>query len=238
MSNNIDQKKLSTLEDSTNAKNDIGKNDYFWCTSCIVQSFFTYCGLNQHVRTVWETQEIVNEEYTNIRLGEQNIKYKKLKIHMDVSPFGKKDLFMLPTSRATVKYIIETTKLMNIWKDNSPFKDIAFKVIHIMPRLLLQKLSKAFKAKDHLKVLEKTIDLWKHGKIAETIESRFHHINTPESIGELSKRFALLMEKENVNDASKLSSSNMYNHGGIKKKGKQPQKTTLFWQIVLSIREL
>lgn len=110
---------------------------------------------------------------------------------------------------------------MNIWKDNS-------KVIHIMPRLLLQKLSEAFKAKDHLKVLEKTTDLWKHGKIAETIESSLHHINTPESIGELSKKFALLMEKKNVNDASKLSSSNMYNHGGIKEKGKQPQKTTLF----------
>ena len=101
---------------------------------------------------------------------------------------------MLPTEAAAKKYITETTKLMNGWTNNLPLKDIAFKAIGIMPSLLLQKLSKTSKAKDHLKALERIIDLWSNGNIdellfeGETIQSR-------KSIGELSKKFTLLMEK-------------------------------------------
>ena len=87
--------------------------------------------------------------------------------------------------------------------------------IHIMPSLLLQKPSKTSKAKDHLKALGRRTDLWSNGKINEllfedeTIQSRLHHINTPKSIGELSKKFALLMEKRNVNGALKLLTNNI-----------------------------
>ena len=45
----------------------------------------------------------------------------------------------------------------------------------------------------------------------ETIQSCLHHINRPKSIGELSKKFALLMEKGNVNGELKLLSSNISN---------------------------
>ena len=61
------------------------------------------------------------------------------------------------------------------------------------------------------------IYVWIKGKInellfeGETIQSRLHHINTPKSIGELSKKFASLMEKGNVNGALKLLTSNMSN---------------------------
>ena len=41
----------------------------------------------------------------------------------------------------------------------------------------------------------------------ETIQSRLHHINTPESTGELCKKFALLTEKGNVSGMLKLSAS-------------------------------
>ena len=57
---------------------------------------------------------------------------------------------MLPTGAAAKNHITETTKLMNGWTNNSPLKDIAFKAIHIMPSLLLQKSSKRSKVKDHL----------------------------------------------------------------------------------------
>ena len=108
---------------------------------------------------------------------------------------------MLPTGAAEKKYITETTKLLNSWTYNSPLKDIAFMAIHIMPSLLLQKPNKTSKMKDHLKALGRRTDLWSNGKTNEllfedeTIQSRLHHINTPKSIGELSKKFTLLMEK-------------------------------------------
>ena len=84
-----------------------------------------------------------------------------------------------------------------------------------MPSLLLQKPSKISKAKDHLKALERRTDLWSKGKAdellfeGETIQSRLHHINTPKSIGELSKKFALLMEKGDVNGALKVLTRNI-----------------------------
>ena len=130
--------------------------------------------------------------------------------------FWKKNMIFASNRCSYKKYIIETTKLMNGWTKNSPFKHIAFTAIHVMSSLL-QKPSKTSKAKDHLKALEKRIDLWIRGNIdellfeGETIQSYLHHINIPKSIGELSKKFALLMEKENVNGALKLLRSTISN---------------------------
>ena len=249
MSNNTDQENPSGNDDNTDATNDIGENNYFRCTSCKVRSFFTYRGLNQHLRTCLKktrdvivtgsqpassravndlqsttesqqrqnVREIVNEEYTNIKWGERNLREVSKKIQDERLVFWKKNLLMLPTGAAAKKCITETTKLMNGWTDNSPLKGIAFTVIHVIPSLLLQKPSKTSKAKDHLKALERRTDLWINGNIdehlfeGETIQSRLHYINTPKSIGKLSKKFALLMEKGNVNGALKLLTSNISN---------------------------
>ena len=249
MSNNTDQENPSGNDDNTDATNDIGENNYFRCTSCKVRSFFTYRGLNQHLRTCLKktrdvivtgsqpassravndlqsttesqqrqnVREIVNEEYTNIKWGERNLREVSKKIQDERLVFWKKNLLMLPTGAAAKKCITETTKLMNGWTDNSPLKGIAFTVIHVIPSLLLQKPSKTSKAKDHLKALERRTDLWINGNIdehlfeGETIQSHLHYINTPKSIGKLSKKFALLMEKGNVNGALKLLTSNISN---------------------------
>ena len=174
MSNNTDQENPSGNDDNTDATNDIGENNYFRCTSCKVRSFFTYRGLNQHLRTCLKktrdvivtgiqpassravndlqsttesqqrqnVREIVNEEYTNIKWGERNLREVSKKIQDERLVFWKKNLFMLPTGAAAKKYIAETIKLMNGWTNNSPLKDIAFTAIHVMPSLLLQKPSK------------------------------------------------------------------------------------------------
>ena len=167
----------------------------------------------------YNARVVVSEECTNIRWGEQNLREvsKKIQDAYERIVFWKKNLFMLRTGAAAKKYITETTKLMNGWTNNSSLKDIALKAILIMPSLLLQKPSKTSKTKDHLKAVERRIELWIEGKIdellfeGETIQSRVHHINTPKSIGELSKKFASLMEKRNKIGALKLLKSNMSN---------------------------
>ena len=45
----------------------------------------------------------------------------------------------------------------------------------------------------------------------DTIHSRLHHINTPKSILEISKKFALMKEKGNVKATLKLLTSNISN---------------------------
>ena len=46
MSNSIDQENSSANDDNIDTINDRGENDYCQCTSCKVQSFFTYRVLN------------------------------------------------------------------------------------------------------------------------------------------------------------------------------------------------
>ena len=183
MSNNIDQENPSANDDNTDATKDRGENDYFWCTSCKVRSFFIYCGLNQHLRTclrktrdviVTDSQpaspiainyfqstiesqqrqnarEIVSEEYTNIKWGERNLREvsKKIQDGYERIAFWKKNLFMLSTGAAIKKYIIETTKLMNGWTNNSPLKDIAFKAIQYIscPAFFFKSRAKHLKQK-------------------------------------------------------------------------------------------
>ena len=53
--------------------------------------------------------------------------------------FWRKNLFLLPSGKYGNEYIRETTRLLTSWVEDTPLKDIAFKAIHIMPALLLQK---------------------------------------------------------------------------------------------------
>ena len=53
----------------------------------------------------------------------------------------KRSLFMIPSGAVGKKYIEEITRLLKLWIHDSPLKSIALKAIHVMPALLLQKLS-------------------------------------------------------------------------------------------------
>ena len=131
--------------------------------------------------------------------------------------FWRKNIFMLPTGSIGKKYVVETTKLLNAWTSNSLMKDIAFKAIHIMPSLLLQKPSKTSKAKDHTKALERRMELWWNGDInalvfeAETIQNRMKTVNSARDISQISKQFVMMMEKGNVNGTLKVLTNNMSN---------------------------
>ena len=93
------------------------------------------------------------------------------------------------------------------------------KAIHVMPALLLQKPSKTSKSKDHVKALERRLELWRKGEIislmreAETLQSRLPKPTDKRDIASISKRFKNLMENGNVNGAIKLLTDNMA--GGI-----------------------
>ena len=106
--------------------------------------------------------------------------------------YWKKNLFLLPFGRARKQFIEETTKLINKWLQDSPLKDIAFKAIMIMPSLLLQKPSKNSKSRDHLKALERRMDLWISGEIlheGEAIQKDLRPSNTTSTAAKISKKF-------------------------------------------------
>ena len=86
-----------------------------------------------------------------------------------------------------------------------------------MPSLLLQKPSKTSKAKDHVRSLERRLDLWNKGELMEllfegtTIQRNLKTVNTRKSVSSISKKFTEQMSKGNINAAIKLLSSNMEN---------------------------
>ena len=79
-----------------------------------------------------------------------------------------------------------------------------------MPGLLLQKLRKSSKAKDHLNALERRLRLWEEGKILElldknrTIQERLLSSNTSMNFKKISSKYKPLMQKGNVYGALRL----------------------------------
>ena len=155
----------------------------YQCTICD-RRFRTNRGLSQHLRscqskninsTVSDTVTATdvntlldNQSLRNIETQEVRYKWgrydsyqfeKNLSLVYEKIVYWKKNLFMLPSGHVGKQFIGETTQLTNEWLHDSPLKDIAFKVIIIMPSLLLQKPSKKSKFRGHLKAVEQRMDL-------------------------------------------------------------------------------
>ena len=119
--------------------------------------------------------------------------------------FWKKNMFLLPTGAAGKKFIAELTRLMYAWVNDTPMKNIALKAIHVMPALILQKPSKRSKAKDHLKAVERRIQLWADGNITKlltegtTIQEHMHSTTKALDISTISQKFKHLMQEGYVN---------------------------------------
>ena len=131
--------------------------------------------------------------------------------------FWRKNLLLLPSGKAGKRFIGEVSRLMSEWLHDSPLKDIAFKAIMVMPSLLLQKPSQKSKSKDHLRALERRLELWESGEVMEllkesdTIQKNMKATNKTTSINEISKKFTREMRKGNVHNAMKLLINNMKN---------------------------
>ena len=129
----------------------------------------------------------------------------------------KRNIFMLPTGASGMKYINETTRLFNLWVNNTPYELIGLKAIHVMSALLLQKPSKSSKPKEHLEALTRRLSLLNKGKIdqplyqGQTIQDRLKAPQNATNISKISKKFKVLMCKGNVNGALKLLASCMSN---------------------------
>ena len=126
-------------------------------------------------------------------------------------------MFLFSRGSASKNYIDDMTCLHNGWINKNAIKDIAFKTLMIMPNLLLQKLQKSSKAKDHLKALKRKLELWNQGNLHEllheamTVRKSLKTISSSRVTGETSKRFASLIHKGNVNAAIKLLTNNIQN---------------------------
>ena len=213
------------------------------CCNCD-RSFHSSHGLKQHQRssqsrnntpTVRESTETIEDSQFFTKASKsadepstQSVKYiwgkykdhefeKNLSQVYETVVFWRKNLLLLPSGKAGKKFIGEVSRLMSEWLHDSPLKDIAFKAIMVMPSLLLQKPSQKSKSKDHLRALERRLELWESGEVMEllkesdTIQKNMKATNKTTSINEISKKFTREMRKGNVHNAMKLLTNNMKN---------------------------
>ena len=76
----------------------------------------------------------------------------------------RKKIFLLPSGSFGKKFITETTRLLELWNnDSEPMKDIAIKAMMITPALLLQKPGFKSKSKEHSECLQRRINTWDQG---------------------------------------------------------------------------
>ena len=90
------------------------------------------------------------------------ISSNSINIIYDKVVFWLKNLFLLPSGFCGKRYIQETARLLNEWIHGSPLHRISFKKVMLMPNLLIQKLSKNSKLKDHQLALARRLELFKH----------------------------------------------------------------------------
>ena len=126
--------------------------------------------------------------------------------------YWRRNLFLLPSGKAGKQFIEECTRLINIWNNDSPLKPIALKALMIMPSLLLQKVSKNSKARDHSEQLRKRMDLWKSGDFdtlvreVRYIQSKLRSFTNVDTIEQLARKFNDLMLAGKINPALRLLS--------------------------------
>ena len=100
---------------------------------------------------------------------------------------------------------------------DSPLKDTTFKATLVMPSLLLQKPSQKSRSREHLKSLERRMDLLTSGEIldllheGETTRKGLRLSNTPSTVADISKNFTREMHEGNVTNAMKLLTDNKQN---------------------------
>ena len=91
---------------------------------------------------------------------------------------------MLPIGASGKKCIYETTRLFNLWVNNTHYESIALKAAHVMSALLLQKPSKSSKSKEHLEAQSRRLSLWNQGRIDELLyegQTIQDHLKAPET---------------------------------------------------------
>ena len=106
---------------------------------------------------VQEPEQQREDFYWNTVLG--GVYQKDLEEAYNQIVYWRKNIFMVLTGAAGKQFIDEIFRLVDLWTNDTLLENIALKATYVMPALLLPKPSKASKAKDHLKALERRLRL-------------------------------------------------------------------------------
>ena len=121
----------------------------------------------------------------------------------------KKNFFLLPRGNSGKHFIVELTRLINLYNNDTVLKAVSLKSVMIFLPLMLQKPSKNSKARDHAKYLAKRLEMWKEGNLQglldEATEIQKRLVSSGRTIEfNLTKKFTSLMLKGKLSQASRM----------------------------------
>ena len=140
--------------------------------------------------------------------GEEEIQMALNKIYGEVICW-KRNLFLLPRGKAAIDFIKEMTRIIYLFVNNTKYKRLSLKLLHVFIPIMLQKPSLKSKAKKNAEYLGKRLLLWKDGDLdsimseAREIQSRLKAFNKVQEEAK-SKGFCRLMFQGKVRQAMKL----------------------------------
>ena len=126
----------------------------------------------------------------------------------------RRNCFTVPFGKAGREFVCELSRLYQAFVSTSALEGIALKAVIVLPILLLQKPSKASKAKEHATCLERRLRSWKEGNLNElllegrTIQSRLIKTSTLKSTQSVARFFSDLMFAGKCKAALDLLSNN------------------------------
>ena len=137
----------------------------------------------------------------------------------DVVIHWKPNLFIPPHGTIGNRFVHELAKLFQAFADGSPLGSIAMKAATVQQQLLLQKPSRSSKSKDHIRHLQRRLDLWIKGDLdtllheGQSIQSRLKFKSDARNIESTARSFGKLMKEGKVQAARNLLTRP--NTGGI-----------------------
>ena len=97
-------------------------------------------------------------------IGEDTVRSVIKGIYDEVTSWNK-NLFLLPRGKAGSEFIKELTRLINLFVNDTKWKNLALTLVHIFIPLMLQKPAQKSKAKQHVAYLLQRLELWKSGHL-------------------------------------------------------------------------
>ena len=77
----------------------------------------------------------------------------------------QKNMFLLPRGNVGRDFIVELTRLINLFNNKTDWESVALLLVHVFVPLLLQKPAKNSRAKDNSRSLDKRLKWWKNGDL-------------------------------------------------------------------------
>ena len=132
--------------------------------------------------------------------------------------FWKKNLFLLPSGKAGKEFVSEMSRLIGAFANATALEGIALKAVVVLQMLLLQKPSAKSKSHEHIRNLQRRLELWKNGRFEDllcegrSLQQRLHkscHVSEEQ----ITRVFTRLMIQGKVKSALRYLSDNA--KGGV-----------------------